>query len=320
MKLLKKAPIIFLALSCSALAILVSYLMAEAFFFDKIFYQKSTNHGYKTYLSLSHFPERADDLIALHKKLGHHPNVLGKSDNSAAYTILVIGDSYVWGQGVRHAKRFAEILNNKLAATKNFPEFKVVSLGTCGDSILDYLTLYKAYIQVEEVDLVVFGLMENDLLYKQYNGDFINHNFPQFITQPIEKILNNCSKPLINGESDRGLRQELELKYGEALDQSTNPQYGNLCILDNIITHLPHDNAIYFDYGYPFNSQPSLRKHYIDFLSKNGFEVVTQQYTEKELERKEELLVVSQKDYHPSTYANRLFAETLYQEIIKRTQ
>lgn len=327
MKIVKKN--IWLGFACLLSIVLTSWLVywiAENFFFDKFYYYKSTEHGYwvpEQKLTLESFEERALDLIQLDKDF----QTIKNSDktleaNDDVYTIAVIGDSHVWGQGVRFKDTVSQLLEKKLNKYKNT---RVLSFGYSGDSILDYYIRYDQVKQTYPVDLYIFILVDNDsLLIENYKEKYkqtlvFNECLSLFPGQePVYDLTNeNYEQKIVSGSSIS------EEKWLERFGESWHSEL-NLCVLDKSIQALPTDNAIFFisQYDHEEDNQPQW-KIYKESLYAHK-KIVLYSTDAKTLddykrfwEKPWKYLNVSQKDNgHPSKIAHRMFSDILTKEIL----
>lgn len=267
------------------------YFLAEKYFFDKFFYYKSTKYGY--YLpgknsDLRDFGQRAQDLIAL--KNGQHI-----SEKNNVYKVAIIGDSYVWGQGVKNEERFAAILQKQLNKIR---PTTVYSLGGCGDNIFDDYIKYKKSIDVfGNMDLYVFAMVNNDLVFNRTNH---HGTIPQ-----IEDIYQSC-----NGTSFYTLQSNFSQ---EAEDQirtlSMAPNSKNFCVYKKVTELLPKNNAIYIDLS-SLSEDSDYQKTFSNLISSDLNAIILPH----QLDFKK--YTVSPKDGHPSVIAHRYIANTIYQEMV----
>jgi hypothetical protein len=105
---------------------------AETYFFDKFIYDKNPRYGYFAQgTTTASFGKRAEELLHLEEfQNNQKQGTTGVSGETAdsRYAVVVIGDSYVWGQGLRNEDRFAYILEKKL---NTIIPSHVMSLGEC---------------------------------------------------------------------------------------------------------------------------------------------------------------------------------------------
>jgi len=88
--------------------------------------------------------------------------------------IVVLGDSFVWGDGLYPEVRWPSKLG-KLTDCKVFP------FGRNGWSTLEYLGFYERQLRSLEFDYLIVSIVEND---PHLRGHFLSHNFlPDFMPQ-----------------------------------------------------------------------------------------------------------------------------------------
>ena len=221
----KLIPKLILSLISITLTVKFSLWISETFFFDKFYYYKSVAHGYWVpgkNLSWKDFGKRGQDLIALvppvKNKKSNTGNVLGTSADKA-FTIAVIGDSFVWGQGLEENDRFVDILESKL--NKILPT-KVISLGNSGDGIVENYIKYKMLIAINpDIDLYMFGVVFNDLCLSSHST---------YDKSLYDEILSKCPKPFISEPEFKSELENWDNLYGQAVNKSFDNKYGNLCI------------------------------------------------------------------------------------------
>ena len=289
----------------------ISYFIAENYFFDKLFYKKSKDHGYLSCdtgdCSLERFKDSSKDLRYIKDSGGSFINqtVLGKSSNDP-YKIAIIGDSYVWGEGVKNDKTVSPVLEDKLNKIKNTQVFQ---LGWPGDSILSNYEKYKLIQQRENIDLYVFVLVDNDLMFRPQ---------AQHDSNIFESIISRCRKPYDNitynqNENVPGYDHD-KIKQ----ESFENPQ--NICVLNEVISLLPKANAIYFS-SYPPSKNYPLYQKYARYLEDEELYILSSDKGEemneykKYWENHKKYFTVSQKEPHPSNLAHKMFADILFEEI-----
>ncbi len=267
--------------------------LQRTIFFDQFVYQKSLSYGYTKFRGIKDWPlagKRGEDLFQLVQR---HNSCLvkdGHFDNQ--FTIAIIGDSYVWGQGLTDEQRFVQILEKSLAKKANV---SVISLGAQGD---DLIANYAKYLLAEEtldIDLYVFGLVHNDIIINPYN-----HYLPEIISQ----INRDCGLPLFF------LLPESTMNYEQQVVSSFSEKYGNSCVAKTIAGRLPKEGAVYFNYLESFSMYANLVNEYGAIFNNNGLEILSAtDYTSfDEYQRKYK---ISKREDHPSYWANQVFAETL---------
>jgi len=306
-------------------AIKISYFFAETYFFDKIFYYKSIDHGYWVpgkELLLDSFGERSLDLIQLDEnfQIIQDGNQSFKLDDDETYTIALIGDSYIWGQGLRFEDTVSQILEKQLNEHR---KTEVLSLGYSGDSILDYLMRYEKTKQTYSVDLYLFMLVGNDLLLtdgnrNQYNDhqimQFCQKSFPEL--KPVYDLSNDENKTKSIGQST-----DMKENWLERFDQSWNSVL-NLCVLDQSLSQLPQKNAIYvvssYEHSDPSQPQWEIYKNYLKKHEKTTIYLTDAKKMEEYApfwKSPDKYYPVSDQDSHPSKLIHNMTAKLIFQEI-----
>jgi len=201
------------------------YFIAEKYFFDKLFYQKSVIHGYINSDNYQQYGERAKDIVTL--KGNNQNKTLGISTN--IFTIVVIGDSFTWGQGIRNNQRFVFLLNQKFNSLR---PTNIISLAMPGWNILDYKNYYDQARQLYSPDLYIFTVVDND--------NYINKS------DSNNSIVQGCQSkfsgynPIYDVSVKENYPESNDITKDSAnasLISWNNPL--NLCILDNSLQQLP---------------------------------------------------------------------------------
>ena len=282
--------------------------------------QMNIAHGYtngKTQIPLVNFGKRSQDIVRLIQENSSGHSVPDATDTPATFTIAVLGDSYAWGQGILEEERFSQLLEQKLNAVR---PTRVVSLSQDGDSVIDNYVKYILYTKNHHLDLTVITIVDNDLLFGANNT----------YSRNIENsIIQSCNKPIIR---DRGrlssvyswlkrnipwrllpmqVFQAPEKIYEQTRAETYLESNGNLCVLRKILDSLPKDGSIiFFNYGDNWGS-PSQLEMFTKEVTAHGFPVIAIPKMNDEPR-----LFVSEKDKHPSAYANKLFADELFKTIV----
>jgi GDSL-like Lipase/Acylhydrolase family len=111
----------------------------------------------------AHTSQNAGDFIA--RRGGWSPgpsNSLGFREreippkSAARYRIVVVGDSFTWGQGIERAERFSDLLGQFLG-----PRFEVFNFGLPGDKMAGHVTRLTQALAVSP-DFVLLQLYPND--------------------------------------------------------------------------------------------------------------------------------------------------------------
>lgn len=323
--IVKFSAIVLLVVVSLGMTYLALSYISETYFFDKLYFRKRVSHGYwlpGKKVALEDFGERAEDLIALEKDYQSYTKgqqVLGANTDPDTFTVAIIGDSYVWGQGVRFDDTVSPLLEKKLA---QYRKVKVLALSQSGNSILDDLMLYEKAMMLYPVDLYIFVLVDNDLMLFPWKADiYANHEVWKRCQKsyPDEVAVFDFTQEEF--ESITGLDNKYVATSSVWIDRFTRSWQSpfNLCLLDKSLELLPLDRAIYFISQ--FHLSPNLEK-YINSLNKYGKMVLTVDDSRK-LKKYEQYWQNPEKNFnistvekHPSRLLHQIYSELLFQEII----
>lgn len=316
--------------------------LIETTFFDLFYYQKSITHGYWIKdMPAEAFGERVTEQLRLsafieNYKINNELSTLyfetkefeGISDE--IFTIVVVGDSYVWGQGVRNKQIFTHILEKKLNKIK---PTRVISLGNSGDNVFDYYIKY-FYAQklYPEADLFIFGLVNNDLLLNE--NERYDATFMQMLANKCDTGLSVYDKNVLATQLvDTGITKKfpesinsVSLNHAEIVTMSLDKKTKNWCQFEKIVPFFPKD-AIYVNFdAHRFNSWLADIgfSDIVKLMKNNSLDIVDAKgYNEKNLFLKNFNHLyyygdysVSKHDFHPSAYAHWQYANLLYNKII----
>jgi len=302
-KILKIFFVILFSLTISYLTYRFCYFIAEKYYFDKFFYQKSIKHGYipdDMVFDYAKYGKRAQNLGDLTKS--NPGNILGTTDDKNNYNIVIIGDSFVWGQGILNNQRFATILEKKLNKIR---PTKIYSYGSCGDNLLDYYNVYKYISHNTSVDIYIFSLVSNDAILN-------TENITDSITHQCQNKYPNLKPLYFNIETDA---------YIQPITQSWNNPI-NQCIIDNTNKLLPVDKSIYF-IAEDYDENWDITVMYKSYLERNNKFILSSstgknipKYSKYWIDNKYwDYFKVSQSEGHPSVLANQMYADILFKEI-----
>lgn len=288
------------------LSVAACYWVAENFFFDKFFYQKSLSHGYwvipdGTYRGLVSFGSRAKDMLALEEFIYEQKDlrVLG-TQASNEFTVALFGDSYVWGAGVTENQRFAHVLEEEL---NRYRPTKVLVFAIEGDNIVDQWRKYEAFLQTgQKADLFVFGIVHNDAFLKKNS----------WYGMTGQELLDECQ-----GEEVLDIYEDLDqidpaVVYPQRVKRSLETDTKNYCIVQKLLPEFPKTKALYVDLDSLLTSNPdslAMADHYRNA----GFPVLSFKMPAVDSSSQQEKMFVSKKERHPSVLAHRLYAD----EIVK---
>lgn len=279
----------------------IAYFIAEEYFFDQLIYQKSLAHGYFPpgyWNKFEKYGERADDI----EKYIMSPNSCPlQKERSNKYTIAIISDSYGWGAGLRNKFRFTKLLETQLS---NLYPTDVLSISLSGDSILDHYLKYNLLYQQREIDLYIFDLKPNDLIFTQPQ---------QYDSYNYKNISKKCSDtPAYVPDYKNPQSFEYDMM------QAYSPKNSNICISQIVLDMLPTNKSIYFTAGeIIYGKGDTYQQFYTTLirpLQQKGIKVITNLDTNNIINNQNKF--ISNTEKHPSKLLNKVFANFLYQEII----
>lgn len=299
------AALCFLVVSISV-SVVGCYWVAEHYFFDKFFYQKSEAHGYwvvedSTYNRLKGFGKRAEDMLALEQYIYEQkdPKVLG-AQASNEFTVALFGDSYVWGVGVRENQRFAHLLEDEL---NKYRPTKVLVFAIEGDNIVDQWRKYQALLHTgTKVDLFVFGVVHNDAFLKKNSW---------YGPEGQEKI-DECDGEIVWDVSEDWSQIDVFAEYPKRVKRSLEPGTKNLCVVQKLLPDFPKTGALYVDLDSLLTSNPDTLAM-ANIYRQAGFPMLTLEMPATDLSPEQEKMFVSKKERHPSVLAHQVYAR----EIVK---
>ncbi|MBW7955199.1 hypothetical protein H3C66_00535 [Patescibacteria group bacterium] len=291
-------------------AVIGCYWVAEHYFFDKFFYQKSIAHGYwpvddGSYKALSTFGSRGEDVLALIEYIEEEkePRVLG-STASNEFTIALFGDSYIWGKGVREDQRLGDVLERKL--DRHRPT-QVLTFALEGDNIIDQ---WRKYLAVQKsgtkVDLYVFAIVHNDAFLKKY---------PWYGNEGQEKI-DACEGEIVWDISEDYDQVDVGAVYPQRVKRSLETGTKNYCVVQALLPEFPREHAVYIDLDSLLTSNPdslAMADQYRQF----GLPVLTFGMLGLDNTNQQEKLFVTKMERHPSALAHSLYAEGIEKLLLQ---
>lgn len=293
---------VLIVLSCISLvgSFFACAFIGERYFFDRLFFKKSVKYGYLMHdVPYEKYGRRSSDLIALNNAIIGNTDdlgVLGAFDDKR-FTVAIIGDSYVWGEGVHDTERFPILLEKKLNTVR---PSRVISLGYPGNDVFDYLVLYQKLLKINpSIDLYIFGFVDNELMFNPYSEN----------DELRKQLMINCIRPIIYNVSDN------DSVYDKLLQASYDSNNGNICLYHQILPMLPKDDAIYFDMQY--NKSEKYVSVCLDGLRDYELFVISPKY-ESAISDKD--AYVSARDGHPSKYLHLIYSDVLFEYINTNTK
>ncbi len=293
------------------------YVLAEKVFFDRMFYQKSAVHGYRTdggnavqrYIENFLIADRLDDLLQLvyQKDSSNH-----QSDSLGTVRIAVIGDSVAYGLGVRKEDAFPLQLQAKLNA---YRPTKVYNYSYPGDSIIDNFLKYQLSMKKDNIDLYIFTMIDNDLLFQKRN------KYPGY-TALMDQLKSDCKQSIFTYEFTGRTWEDL---VNQGFYPSYSDRFANVCFLKQIATKIAPEKSLFisFDstksYHQGVNEQSdftlkvdNLYATYASVLRDQGLRVIDPDDSTKKFIYHQ----VSAMEGHPSKETQGAYADILLEKLL----
>jgi hypothetical protein len=99
-------------------------------------------------------------LYAAHNPYGFTDSVRTKQKPAGKLRIAVLGDSFIWGDGIPYQDVWSHKLERELNSL--YPNVEVLSWGISGWSTLDELNFYRNHGKDYNIDLLIIGWVDND--------------------------------------------------------------------------------------------------------------------------------------------------------------
>jgi hypothetical protein len=143
--------------------------------------EQSLNYDYDAELGWAPVPESSGTITTFRTTHFKH-NSLGLRDQEftldAKPTIMVLGDSFVWGADSEAGERFTELLKTRI------PNYKILAAGVAGyGTDQEYLLLMRLWTKVKPAAVVLIFCSDNDRLDNRTNIRYSSYHKPYFATQ-----------------------------------------------------------------------------------------------------------------------------------------
>ena len=144
--------------------------------------EQSLNYDYDPELGWAPAPESSGTITTFRTTHFKHNNI-GLRDEEfipdASPTILVLGDSFVWGADSEADERFTELLKPVI------PDHRILAAGVAGyGTDQEYLLLQRLWPRVKPAVVVLIFCSDNDRLDNRTNIRYASYHKPYFATQP----------------------------------------------------------------------------------------------------------------------------------------
>jgi hypothetical protein len=142
--------------------------------------EQSLSYDYDAELGWAPAPESSGTITTFRTTHFKHNN-LGLRDEEftldAKPTIMILGDSFVWGADSEADERFTELLKPKL------PDYKILATGVAGyGTDQEYLLAQRVWAKVKPAVVVLIFCSDNDRLDNRTNIRYASYHKPYFAT------------------------------------------------------------------------------------------------------------------------------------------
>jgi hypothetical protein len=310
-----------MALIISVLLFFGLFFLSEKCFFDKLFYKKSLPHGYYSVWpydiedwqivaeKFNHDQRNTDLLNLISAGLGDQEaiDLLEKEQKDSVLKIAIIGDSMFFGTGVRSSQTIAYFLEQEV---KKIRDVKVYNYSFFGDDFLDNYAKYQLVKKYLKPDLIIFGLVDNDLLF---------NSFQRYPTKEViyQELIKTCpNRQLIEGKKDVSSRDMTRLIYHPTFGHETQ----NYCFLTNLIKNFSKEDTIFFLFAclnHFCDSEGSYNDCLVSDIYYKFHSACKKQLPIVDL-CGEEINPVSEKESHYNSLSNLLIAKKLRDFVIEK--
>lgn len=226
-----------------ALSLGLALWITEKWFFDRVIYQKWSLYGYVNndisynLMSVQRLPwlvgRRLKSLRRLWRAVSIDTPLVEKYDDHL-FKVALIGDSFVFGQGVMEGERISAVLERRLNAIR---PTKVYTLAQLADDQMEYYANFRAAKKYLEPDLYIVSIVWND--FEVWGGK-----------TPMEdeiraELRAKCPKPERKEHfSPESSDWEHIIRDFEAANLS--PEYSNACYMNEFIKEIQGTGKVIF--------------------------------------------------------------------------
>lgn len=301
------------SLTVTALVLFGCWWVSERYFFDRLYYAKDPRFGYVKPLpnplaNPANPPSIERRLTDLRLVFG--PTTPTPTVDAGDFRVLVIGDSVVYGNGVKVGERLSARLERGLNQQR---PTRVYTLAQSGDSIVDNYYKYQQAVRIFQPHLTIFGMVNNDLILDEsakYPGQQAFYDqLRQLCPQPERQV--QWTSPQMTAEEGMALN----------LYPSFDPQYANLCYYRQIAQWLAGQPVLFYSFTPLYPEPPAFESDYLrqgwqvmrwyaDVATASGLVVASPLNLENFT-----FTPVSAQESHPSAATHQQYARSLQQVI-----
>lgn len=311
----------------TALVAFGSLRLTEERFFDRVIYQQWSLYGYVANdISGNLFGADVPWIIGRRlqdmRRLWQHVAdeiLLPEANNPDLYTVALIGDSFVFGQGILEPERISAVLEQRLNTIR---PTKVYTLAQLADDQLEYYAHYRAARQALQPDLYIVSMVWND--FEVIGGKFL----PEFEQGILNELRAACPQPIFREPFSPEHNSWLEI-IRDHTGQAVSSAYANRCFMNEFIKEIAVNEAVLFfnwqHFGGPdWCEEGDAAEHVAHSFVLDTYENSIREYGGTvigiDVEDWNNWESVSEMEAHPSKNMHRLGAELLFEELVHNDQ
>lgn len=300
------------------------YFFTEKYFFDKIFYKKSSIHGYFLHKGELNDPvlmnnsgfNFADLNVFFKNRLADLLLILDENQKlngqDQVFKIAVIGDSIAYGLGVKNKDRFTHILEKKLRKNS---QVKVYNFSMFGDDLLDNYIKYKLIKEKLDIDLFIITLVDNDLIFIE------NDKYPK-----KNKILSSwreeCSLPLHQPSHDIPDSMHWNDYFiKEIYPAADQTKHANFCIAKKIAESFENESILTLNFSvYENDYSKKFMIQFLEIFSQRDIRHLDLGKSIKAIDPSVLEKTVSKMETHPSKKLHQFYADLIFNHIVENIE
>lgn len=306
----KKIPLLVTGLLTSIVSLASCYWLSVNVFFDEVYYQKSVRFGYWNGRDLSLFGDRSRDVVNLFNYNNQKAQATLESRDGNVYTIVFIGDSVTWGQGVLNSETFPHLVERNLS---KYRKVKVITLALPGDNIIDHLEKYLAIKKQINPDLFIFVPCMNDI--------FVPHQGVSSVYESLNQMeIGTIKKDCIDQFSQEFTSDVINNDWGQYLNKMKEAwsNTSNICVMQRALNIISKDKekTVFLFIDDPNNGS------YISLVKQAGFSIIHDIEGEeiptyaKYWNRGNSSFSVSAREGHPNRIAHQMYTDILLMHLL----
>lgn len=311
------------------ICLLIIYFGFPQFYYDRFIYGKSLQYGFwpaGKNLTVQDYGQRGEDVQYIVTLSEKSPDVSGMTTSQEdTYNIALLGDSFVWGNGLTLDQTIKQTLLDKLNQKITNKQVNVYSYAMGGDSLLDHLAKLKILEENnQQINLYIVEVVYNDLLIRPD----IPYNNPIYT-----EVIHRCSQKYPSTTVSKHPAWDMLVRKdaNELGDQALYASYQNpinICIFSESLKELEaaaKGKILFFLTNYS-QKRDGIWEQIVSYFTTNNINYIEATEGQKiskyshcfdNEETIKQCFWVTHYDIHPSALANEMFAELFIQNMHK---